>query len=85
LVLFIVVAAASSIILAIIAAFAVRRWREKRVLDDENHDPEADVSTISRKFGITQLALSKSKLKLVSKLDSGGFGEVFLIYRANFG
>jgi hypothetical protein len=80
-VLYVSVAAAIAVILAIIAVFVILRWRRKSVEDDEKpetvgQNEDEAVIRFSKKFWATRKTAPKSKLKLIIKLDSGGFGEV---------
>jgi hypothetical protein len=69
-ILTIAVAASATLILVIIVVFVVLRMRGKRIGDNESAAHSGSINDTSSS------GTPKAKLKLIMKLDSGGFGEV---------
>jgi serine/threonine protein kinase len=89
LILYIGVAVGVSVIISFVVVFVVL-WRirnKKGVIDDENYTPasvERNFSTFTKKFDSSNpKSAKKMKVKLIVKLDSGGFGEVSVIVSDN--
>jgi uncharacterized protein YaiI (UPF0178 family) len=91
LILYLGVAVGASVVLAIVVVFWVlrRRRNKKGGKDDEKLETARDEqigSTFTRKFDSSKSkpkSAKKMKLKLIVKLDSGGFGEVRVTFSTN--
>jgi hypothetical protein len=71
------ISTAALILVIIVAVFAILRIRRKKLEDNEKDVQSGDinlstVSSFTKKFDKTR----RTRIKLIMKLDSGGFGEV---------
>jgi hypothetical protein len=87
--MYIVIAFGALVVLTIVVVLGViwRRRNKTGGKDDENLENAGDaqtVSTFTKKFDTSKpKGTKKMKLKLIIKLDSGGFGEVCVIFSTN--